>query len=91
MRELTESQANRIESALHEDIAQGRFLVRPVETLHYERAFQWLLTRKTSLRALDALQLACAEGISAELVTLDATMRSAAEYYGLDVHDINNN
>ena len=56
--ELTEPQANRVESALHEDIVQGRLVVRPVESRDFERAFQWLLARKTALRTLDALHLA---------------------------------
>lgn len=60
--------------------------VRTVEPEHLERAFQWLLARKTALRALDALHLACAE--AATLVTQDATMRSAAEYHGLRVYEL---
>jgi predicted nucleic acid-binding protein len=86
MGELTEPQANRIESAFHEDLAQGRFLVREIEPRHFERALQWLLTRKTALRTLDALHLACAEESGATLSTLDAAMDDAAEYFGLRVH-----
>lgn len=86
MQELTEPQANRIESALHEDISDGRFQVRALGREHYQRAYHWLLTRKTALRTLDALHLACAEGHEAILVTHDEAMGRAAEFFGLRVH-----
>ncbi len=86
LRELTEPQANHIESAFHEDVAEGRLLVRP-----FEPTFHWLLTRKTALRALDALHLVCAESLNTALVILDATMRSAATSHGLSIHEIPNN
>lgn len=86
MQELSDAQANRIESALQEDIRDGRFLVRPLTGEHYRRAYHWLLTRKTPLRTLDALHIACAEGSEAALVTYDETMRQAAEFFGLRVY-----
>ena len=86
MGELTEAQANRIEGAFRDDIAEHRLLVRHLRQAHFERAYHWLLTRKTSLRTLDALHLACAEAHEAILVTYDGAMRQAAEFFGLRVH-----
>lgn len=83
MEELTESQANRIESAFHEDVSEGRFVVKAITDAYFERAYHWLLTRKTSLRTLDALHLACAEGNEAVLVTCDDALQEAAEFFGL--------
>lgn len=45
---------------------------------------------ETALHALDVLHLAYAEAATATLVTLDATMRSAAEFYGLQMHELSN-
>lgn len=81
--ELTEPQANRVESAFHEDVSEGRYQLRPVAPGAFERAHHWLLTRKTGLRTLDALHLACAEHSEAELVTLDHALFQAAEFLGL--------
>ncbi|MDN5848226.1 MAG: type II toxin-antitoxin system VapC family toxin [Nitrococcus sp.] len=82
-RELTEPQANRVESAFHEDVSEGRYQLRPVAPGAFERALHWLLTRKTTLRTLDALHLTCAEHGEAELVTLDHVLFQAAEFLGI--------
>ncbi len=87
MGELGDSHANRLESVFREDIAEGRFVVREVESRHFERAAQWLQTRKTGLRTLDALQLACSETGGGAMVTLDAELRAAGIYLGLNVYD----
>ena len=86
MGELTEPQANRVESTFHEDRSLGRFRIQTLGSGHYERAYQWLTTRKTALRTLDALHLACAEGSDAMLATLDQAMAEAAAFFGLDSH-----
>ncbi|QEA40049.1 type II toxin-antitoxin system VapC family toxin [Pistricoccus aurantiacus] len=83
-KELTEPQANRIESAFQEDIAAGRFEICQLGSRHYQRARHWLLTRKTALRTLDALHMACAETHQATLVTQDEALMKAATYFGLD-------
>ncbi|WP_043531884.1 type II toxin-antitoxin system VapC family toxin [Litchfieldella xinjiangensis] len=85
MAELTEPQANRIESAFHEDISAGRFAVCNVDAAYFQRAAHWLLARKTSLRTLDALHMACAEAHHCQLITLDEALLSASRYFGLDV------
>ncbi len=82
-RELSESQTNRLEIAFREDIDAARFLVKPMIRKDYERANQWLLARKTALRTLDALHLACAARNEATLITLDAALSQAARFLGL--------
>ena len=83
MGELSEPQANRVESAFHDDVSHGRFSVCPIETSHYQRAGHWIGTRKTSLRALDALHLACAEYHQAHLISEDEALVSAAIFFGI--------
>lgn len=82
--ELNEPEANRIESAFSDDVRQGRFARCPIDVVHYQRAIHWIGTRKTSLRTLDALHLACAEYYQACLITEDDALLSAALFLGLD-------
>jgi len=84
MGELSEPQANRIESAFHDDVSHGRFSLCPIETAHYKRASHWIGTRKTSLRTLDALHLACAEHHQAQLISEDEALVNAAVFFGID-------
>lgn len=84
MGELSEPQANRIESAFHDDVSHGRFALCPIETAHYQRASHWIGTRKTSLRTLDVLHLACAEHHQARLISEDEALVSAAIFFGID-------
>ena len=86
MAELTESQANRVESAFYEDVSEGRFQAVAMTRAQYERATHWLLMRRTGLRTLDALHLACAEANAARLLTLDDTLFDAAEFLGVATH-----
>lgn len=83
MGEITERHANRIEAAFSEDRLDGRFLLKPLTRQHFERAAHWLLARKTALRTLDALHLACAAGNEATLISLDEAMLAAADFLGL--------
>lgn len=84
MEELTESQANRLESAFHDDVSHGRFLLCSLDADHYKRAYHWITTRKTSLRTLDALHLACCEHHQATLISEDGALIQAALFFGLD-------
>lgn len=88
MGELDDAGANRIESAFLEDVRYGRFVRCPVELVHYQRAIHWIGTRKTSLRTLDALHLACAEQQLACLITEDDALLSAALFFGLDARKV---
>lgn len=85
--EIDEPQAHRIEATFREDLHAGRFLKMAVTGRHFEQAREWLSRRKTTLRTLDALHLACAQDHADRLVTLDAALAKAAEYWGLDVFD----
>lgn len=84
MEELSEQQANRIESAFHDDVSHGRFARCPIEIEHYRRAAYWIGMRKTSLRTLDALHLACAEHHAAHLISEDEALVNAAIFFGLN-------
>jgi len=86
--ELDDIGANRIESAFCEDVRLGRFVRCPIEAVHYHRAIHWIGTRKTSLRTLDALHLACAEHQQACLITEDDALLSAALFFGLDAKKV---
>ena len=81
--ELDERSANRVESAFEEDVAARRFRLRALDADTYDRAARWLLARRTSLRTLDALHLACAEAAGAALVTLDVAFARAADHLGV--------
>lgn len=83
--ELDEAQAGRIENAFREDLRAGRFRVVELDPGDYARAREWLLARKTSLRVLDALHLACAARLDATLVTGDTVMADAGGRFGLEV------
>jgi uncharacterized protein len=88
LRELGEAQANQVENTFREDVRAGRFRLLDVEPGDYVRAREWLLARKTPLRVLDALHLACALRHEAELVTADVLMARAARHFGLRVQRI---
>jgi len=88
MAELTESQANRVESAFYEDVSERRFQLVAITRAHYERATHWLLMRRTGLRTLDAVHLACAEASEACLLTLDDTLFAAAQFLGVSTHEL---
>jgi predicted nucleic acid-binding protein len=83
IRELEEAHAQRVGRAFDEDVAAGRYAVRRIGSEHVELARQWLLARKTSLRTLDALHLACAAHEDAVLVTFDEAMLEAARTLGI--------
>jgi uncharacterized protein len=85
LRELAEAQANKVANTFREDLRAGRFRLLELEPGDYVRACEWLLARKTPLRVLDALHLACALRHEAELVTADAAMARSARHLGLRV------
>ena len=86
--DLDDAGANRIESALYDDVRQGRFVRCLIEIAHYQRAVHWVGTRKTSLRTLDALHLACAEYHQACSITEDDALLNAAVFFGLDARKV---
>lgn len=81
--ELLQVQAAKLERAFDEDLAAGRYAVRPLRSGHVALARRWLLTRSTTLRTLDALHLASAAAEGATLVTFDVALADAAEALGV--------
>lgn len=86
MGEIEETHAKAIQTAFAEDIALGRYRLVEQTTQHYRLARDWLLSRQTGLRTLDALHLATASLAQAELVTADALLADAARQLGVAVH-----
>lgn len=84
MNELDEPQAALIENTFRQDLLAGLYLVRPLTSSHYRQAEHWLYARKTALRSLDALHIACCWSFRASLVTCDTLMHEAAQMLGLE-------
>ena len=59
MNEIDEPQAALIENTFNQDLQSGLYLLRGLVSSHYHQAEKWLSTRKTALRTLDALHIAC--------------------------------
>jgi len=82
--ELSEIQANLLENTFSKDINSGLFLCRQIMPLHFNQAEKWLSYRKTSLRTLDALHIACSWDNNAKLITCDTIMHRSAEILGIE-------
>ena len=81
--ELAEKDAERVQQAFAEDLDRRRIARESLAPEHFERALAWLLIRSTALRTLDALHLACASKLGAELVTCDRVLGEAARKFGV--------
>jgi predicted nucleic acid-binding protein len=84
MGELSEIHATDIEAAYQQDLEAGCFRVIPMTVRHYRQAERWLLSRKSSLRTLDALHLASAHAQGAQLVTCDSDLARSATQLGVE-------
>lgn len=84
MEEIDESQAALVENTFERDVQSGIFLVHTLTSSHYRKAEKWISARKTALRALDALHIACCWDSQAKLVTCDNIMNKAALLLGLE-------
>jgi len=84
MREIGEPQAALIENTFEQDIRSGLYRVQPLAPIHYQKAEKWLSARKSALRTLDAIHIACCWSLRAKLITCDHTMHDAAEMLGLE-------
>ncbi len=84
MKEIGEPQAALIENTFEQDIRAGLYRVHPLAPIHYQKAEKWLSARKTALRTLDAIHIACCWTLHAKLITCDHTMHDAAEMLGLE-------
>lgn len=86
--ELSEAQALTIERALDADVEAGRLAVNALTRGHTRLAQRWLLGRQVRLRTLDALHLACAASLDAQIVTLDHELEREAAALGIETLDI---
>ena len=84
-KELSKAVANRIVNQFQAHIDHNLYRWLPIEQHHYEKAFQWLTSFSTPLRALDGLHLAVAASESAELITADVHLAKSAEFFGIAV------
>jgi predicted nucleic acid-binding protein len=83
MEEITDVEANLIENTFNGDIKMGLFIRHPLSPAHFSQAETWLLNRKTALRTLDALHLACSWSLKAELITCDNILQGSADILGI--------
>jgi len=83
MGEINESQANLLENTFLKDLRANLYVSHPLTTRHFRQAEKWLSSRKTALRTLDALHLACCLHLEAEIVTCDTHLHSAATIFGI--------
>lgn len=83
MGDLPESDAAAIQVAFGEDVQAGRYEIRGLQSRHYEKAEEWLLMRRLSLRMLDAIHLAFAALSPASIVTADRGLAEAAKTFGV--------
>ncbi|BBO88162.1 type II toxin-antitoxin system VapC family toxin [Desulfosarcina ovata] len=83
MDEILEEQAVLLEKTFTKDVNAGLFLSKPMKSTYYSQAERWITSRKTALRTLDALHLACSWSLDAELVTCDRILHQAAKKLGV--------
>ena len=62
----------------------------PITTKHYIQAQKWISSRKTALRTLDALHLACCLMAEVEMVTCDEVLSYSADALGVACRLIGN-
>ena len=83
MKEITEIEVNLIKNTFDNDIKSGLFIRHPLSSAHFRQAETWLLGRKSALRTLDALHLACSWSLGAELITCDNILQESADILGI--------
>ena len=80
---LEKGDARRVLDAFEQHLKARLYEVLPVSHEVYSLATTWLGSFDTSLRALDALHLACCQLFDLTLVTADGGLAEAAEHYGV--------
>ncbi len=83
MAEITEPQANLIDNMFTADNRAGLFMRKSLGPLCYQQAEKWISARKTSLRTLDALHLACCLTSMITMVTCNNILHQSAEILGV--------
>ncbi|MCY7276534.1 MAG: type II toxin-antitoxin system VapC family toxin [Phormidesmis sp. CAN_BIN44] len=84
-RELTLDEAQQISRNFQGDLNAARYQRLPIETIHYQRAREWISRFDTVLRTLDALHLAIASEYQRRVVTGDVGLAQSAQILGLGV------
>ena len=83
MGEFSDQDAAKVQNAFAADVEKGCFQYLAVDVAVFQQAQRWLLERKTALRTLDALHLACAALAEARFVTADQTLAASAQVHGV--------
>jgi len=83
MNEISEAQACLIENAFADDLGSSLFRLLSITTKDYRQAQNWISQRKTALRTLDSLHLACSFAAGLKMVTSDEVLAQAADTLGV--------
>jgi uncharacterized protein len=83
MAELTEVEVGLIANGFADDMRSGLLIAQSLSTSHFSQAEKWISSRKTGLRTLDALHLACAWSFEAEMITGDKILHQSAKALGI--------
>jgi predicted nucleic acid-binding protein len=81
--EMDAKSARLVVGELSRQIDDGIFILREVGTEDYRQAHDWIMAFNTSLRAADAIHLACAASHGATLLTADKLLAASAKSLGV--------
>jgi predicted nucleic acid-binding protein len=82
---ITAQAGRRVMEAFEAHIGRQLYSFCPITPKEYDLARDWLGSFKTSLRTLDALQLAIAHSNALPLITSDKTLAKAARQLGVAI------
>lgn len=88
--ELKHDEANLILNKFNTQLIDGYCTKTHVLKKHYKLAHSWLSSFKTSLRTLDALQLAVSFDAGFTLITLDKNQANSAKPLGINTLELTN-
>ena len=88
MKSLSKAAGRRVLAEFESHVQQKLYAFSPITQETYELARHWLGSFTTSLRTLDALQLAVAHSNGLPLVTADKALAKAAKKLGVDVQTL---
>ena len=83
--ELSAADADRVRNLFRTHSSQDMYEIMPIEQEAYIQARQWMATKETALRTLDALRLAVAYRRDLPALTADQGMAEAGGELGIDV------
>lgn len=82
MKAITHSDGQRVLDEFHSHVQQNLYAFTPITQEVFARVREWLAAFRTSLRTLDALQLAVADVNELPFMTADRTLAKAAKALG---------